>query len=100
MIYRHGDVDIIQISELPKNLTKLNTDVLAEGETTGHSHKLDGRFTIYQEPQTELKFMFVEAPTKIKHEEHTTIEIAPGIYKILIEREFSPFDSDIKKVSD
>lgn len=35
-IYRHGDLLIRKIAEFPKNLKKLNTTILAQGEHTGY----------------------------------------------------------------
>ena len=39
-IIRHGDVLIKEINTLPKKLNKLNTNIVMEGEQTGHHHRI------------------------------------------------------------
>lgn len=100
-IYRHGDVLLKQVKELPKKVKKLKTNVLAYGEQTGHSHQVIARLetmTIYE--AVEGKFLELTAPAKVKHQEHSTIELLPGIYKIGIEEEYDPFSKAIRQVQD
>jgi len=41
-LYRHGDLLIKQIDHIPLIAKPLSTSIIAEGEITGHNHKLYG----------------------------------------------------------
>lgn len=111
-VVRHGDVSLHRVSAVPSD-AKLVADqgdfILAYGETTGHTHKLvagkhkvestdpeiaamftTGKFKVY-ETKDGVRFVEVEAPTPLKHQEHRTIVIPEGIYKQEQEREEDPF---------
>ena len=93
MIYRHGDVILKQVPELPKNfhiITHQPFCVLAEGETTGHQHVL----TAFQsnlllvETDDHERFVKLDSPAKLLHQEHKPIQVSVGVYEILREREY------------
>ncbi len=99
MIYRNGDICIKQIDKLPEGLVEKKSNILAEGEVTGHAHKLlKNGFTLYE--KEGVLYLSVKELTPLTHEEHKTIEIAPGEYIIQTEREYNPFDEEISKVKD
>ena len=100
MNYRHGDLCIKEIEALPKGLTKLNHNILAEGEVTGHAHRLEGgKFQLYEDEKGILYFT-VEEETKVNHEEHGVKPLREGIYFIDVEEEFNPFTEELRKVRD
>ena len=41
MMKRQGDLLIVKVSKIPDGVVKKTSLVLAEGEATGHMHKLD-----------------------------------------------------------
>lgn len=41
MMWRHGDVIIAAVDEVPQGARKLPTAVLAHGEITGYSHRIE-----------------------------------------------------------
>jgi hypothetical protein len=100
MIYRQGDVLIEQIKNLPKNV-KQSTEkriILAYGEVTGHCHEADiETCTAYVNEGGEL-FLDVETETEVTHQEHNTLTLPPGVYRITHQREYSP--EEIKRVRD
>jgi len=99
-MYRHGDLCIKRIEKLPNGLKKLSTNVLAEGEVTGHAHTLLGNdFEIYEDKKGVM-YLSVSSPTEITHQEHKTKEIDTGFYIIEREQEYCPFDEEIRKVAD
>lgn len=102
-IYRHGDVDIIQVTELPQGLKEANTLTLAYGEVTGHHHSFTvadkPNLTVYEDEQGN-KWIDVREPSALTHQEHKTLTIKKGFYQVKIEREFNPFDEAINKVRD
>ena len=105
-IYRHGDILLKEIENLPKNLKPLNHGILAEGEFTGHKHELKPvkvatkpSFQIYQDEKGETYVEILE-PSEITHQEHKTLRIEKGIYYIQHEREYNPFEKKIEEVRD
>jgi len=88
MKYRHGDVLITEVNGVGGK--KLNHLTLAEGEVTGHSHRIkDGKAELYEHGGT----MFLRVKSKdavLTHEEHKEITLPKGDYKINIQREYEP----------
>jgi hypothetical protein len=85
---RHGDLLIVRIDGLPNDAKIVDTNILAEGEVTGHAHKLEGRSKVYQVQQQ--KYFEVEETVVLTHEEHKSIELEKGTYAVIRQREYSP----------
>lgn len=84
---RHGDVQIIPVNEIPKEAKKLDRKELAYGEVTGHAHRINiGE--IFETKNGEL-YLSVEKLSKVSHEEHKTVEIPKGKYRIIIKRQYN-----------
>ena len=103
--FRQGDVLIERITALPSKLTKLAREngrvILAHGEVTGHAHALsDEHWHLFQSEQEQgVTFLEVrDAMAALKHDEHATISLEPGLYKIRRQREYSP--EAIRNVAD
>ena len=88
MMHRQGDVLFVKVADLPAELVERKSDVLVEGEATGHAHRL----TEGQAWQTQEGVLFLSAVTgsKIVHEEHAPIELEPGYWQVIRQREYSP----------
>jgi len=103
-MFRQGDVLIIPIKSLPKFVTPVLRDqglvVLAYGEVTGHAHKIRSeKAALFRDPKLMAIFMTVtDVPVALDHEEHHTITIPPGNYRIVRQREYSP--EAIRNVAD
>lgn len=85
---RQGDV-ILQ----PTHQTagkKLPHLTLAEGEVTGHSHRIsDGKAELSEKDGT--LYLRVLSPTAtLTHEEHKAIKIPQGDWMVKIQREYQP----------
>ena len=101
--YRHGDIAIHSIEELPEGLKEKfsgSSFVLAEGETTGHKHVIVADRVEILEDKNGRWYMRLGSPAEIKHEEHQTIVIDPGIYEIGHEREKDWFSDITRQVKD
>lgn len=96
--FQQGDVLIKKIDEMPKKVKKLKTTVIAEGEATGHAHRIIGDGSLYVLGQT--MFLQAKAEVELKHEEHDPIKIPPGVYAIDNVREFDHFKQESRKVVD
>jgi len=98
-IYRHGDLLIKETKSMPVDSKQLSTKVLAEGETTGHVHELTGQVLVYE--KQGKKFFDAKETIHLTHQEHKTIQIDPGTYQVIHEREYDAFyDAKTKWLSD
>lgn len=98
-MYRHGDVLIEAVKKLPNGAHRLPHLILAQGELTGHAHRVvpAGVAELYQ--KSDVLFLSVlEEGAKVIHEEHAAIELPMGLYRVWRQREYSP--EDIRIVRD
>jgi hypothetical protein len=88
-ILRQGDVLIIP-QERSVRGTKLPHLTLAEGEVTGHRHRIsDGEAELLE--RDGVLYLRVLSPTALlTHEEHAEITIPKGNWEIRIQREYEP----------
>lgn len=99
MLWRHGDVLIGGVAEIPAQAQPVKHPILARGEVTGHSHRI-------AEPETAQLFELdgvlyldvVAALATVIHEEHKPITLPRGTYRVWIQREYSP--AEIRRVVD
>lgn len=85
---RHGDVEIMRVDGMPEDVKKLKRKELAFGEVTGHAHRIDIG-DLFETKDGEL-YLKVEKLTKVSHEEHKTLTLAPGVYRVGIKRQYTP----------
>lgn len=91
MLYRHGDVLIQSVRSLPTNVKKKRHVVLAEGEITGHSHRIKERGAAMLFRSQKGLYLRVEAASAtVVHEEHDPIELPKGLYRVWRQREYTP----------
>lgn len=92
-IVRQGDVLFVAVAEIPtdRDLSKCKRVLVAEGEATGHAHVLEPTkgCEILTDVDREF-FRIVGASGLLVHDEHTTIELPPGDYKAVRQREYAP----------
>lgn len=91
MQYRHGDVLVEMVDQLPTTKRKQQHAILAHGEITGHCHRIEQpkNATLYDTP--EGLFLHVrEEPATLIHEEHKPISLSKGFYRVWRQREYSP----------
>jgi hypothetical protein len=92
---RQGDVLIIEHDAgIPAECAALTRGrdgvVLADGEATGHRHRILSRdATLYEHPSGE-RFLRVGTSTALLHEEHDPIPVPPGTYRVVRQREYHP----------
>lgn len=100
-ILRQGDVLLVKINKIPdanENMTKGDI-ILAHGEVTGHAHRIVAPTTKARlwDASAE-RFLQVMETVSLTHEEHATIEIPPGSYRVAIQTEYSP--EELRNVAD
>lgn len=110
-IYRQGDVLLIPVSAVPDGVNKVRRDrkrgiVLAEGEATGHAHKiLDRGASLYEliapgdVEEMRRRFLHVESEVvALVHDEHATIHVPSGDYEVIGQVEYQP--EALRRVAD
>jgi hypothetical protein len=92
LTFRQGDVLLLKVDDVPTQAEpepRGGRIVLAEGEVTGHAHAIEERdaraFT--HEGQ---RYLLTRSRTQLIHEEHAPIEVPPGAYRVIIQREYEP----------
>ncbi len=91
MLYRHGDVLIQSVRSLPDGVEKQRSVILAEGEITGHSHRVleaDAATLFRDGPDMFLRV--TAATATVVHEEHAPIELPRSLYRVWRQREYTP----------
>lgn len=96
MTIRHGDVLIEKVETMPEG-KKLDRKFLFEGEVTGHAHRIDVG-EIFETRDGEL-YLKVDKLTQVTHEEHKTVTIPKGIYRVRQKRQYTP-DGGWERVAD
>jgi hypothetical protein len=97
---RQGDVLLQPIHAIPANLKKHEGRlILAYGEVTGHCHEIKEKKSVSAfVDESGALYLDVKKSSDLVHEEHGTITVAPGKYKVVIQREYSP--EEIRNVRD
>jgi hypothetical protein len=91
MLYHQGDIYITDVPTIPKGATPQPHCVLAEGEVTGHSHRVDRPGTARLFANRGSLFLEVLAETAtVVHQEHGPITLARGNYRVWRQREYTP----------
>jgi len=84
--YRQGDVLFIQIDSIPEDAKPQISNIVVEGETTGHAHRLQGGQIMIT--ATAMYIACHLQASHIVHEEHRTITLPPGVYEVRRQREY------------
>ncbi len=115
---RQGDVFLVRIDAREVTALREVEDrdprgvVLALGEATGHVHVVVGESVALFEGQLQRevgrpaqlprharlegppapvhRFLRVAAPAVLRHEEHGPVALAPGLYRVVRQREYTP----------
>ena len=90
MLFRHGDVLIQKVANLPDEKKQLKHRTLAHGELTGHSHSIREKHVQLWQAANELFLEIADVPATVVHQEHAPIELPPGNYRVWRQREYTP----------
>lgn len=96
LAFRQGDVLLVEVDEIPGDAAqeeRRGRIVLAEGEATGHAHAIHERdartFT-----HRGQRYLLTRSKAQLSHEEHATIEVPQGAWRIVTQREYEPTPAD------
>jgi hypothetical protein len=91
MLWRQGDIYIESVRCVPDGAIKLKSTVLANGELTGHQHRVrDSRTAEVFADKGQLFVDVVADFAVIVHDEHGPIELTRGVYRVWRQREYDP----------
>ena len=91
---QQGDV-LLKEHRLEENLKPINTDLLHKGEQ--HHHTLSGDFNIFE--KEGIRYLDSRG-CNLNHEEHKTIKIPKGFYKLEFVQEYDHFLEESRAVID
>lgn len=90
-LYRHGDVMVSQLEAIPSAAKEKSGSILARGEFTGHSHRIQESAAVQLWELNGETFLEVKAErATLIHEEHKPIVLAKGLYRYWMQREYTP----------
>jgi len=97
IIIRQGDVLIVKVDSIPKDVTPHKRDggriILAYGETSGHAHAIEDNHAKSWLHGKDI-YLDLEKKTKLWHEDHNPKKdnkpaiLEPGIYRVIHQSEF------------
>lgn len=93
-MYRQGDIAIIA-AEIPTGEAKpIDREngliILAYGEVTGHSHSIAAPIEVKWIEVEGERYIDSEHPLEVKHQEHDTITLPAGKFRVIRQREYQP----------
>lgn len=97
-MYRQGDILLMRVGQGidPTDVEREREDgavVLAHGEATGHRHRLvEPHVRLYEKPSKARLLVVKGTQALLRHEEHAPIEVPPGIYRVVRQREWTDED--------
>jgi hypothetical protein len=98
-LIRQGDVLLVPCTTIPKEVIAVPRDagrvILAYGEVTGHAHAIvhpDVTLVSREDADGLRMWMRVTAPepVELQHDEHTTLLVPPGEYRVIRQVEYAP----------
>jgi hypothetical protein len=94
-MYRQGDVLLIPIptDDVPTGATDVPLErgrvILAHGEATGHHHSFAAPSGGVQLLEADgERYLTVDQRADLEHQEHDTIPVEPGTYRVIRQREY------------
>lgn len=90
---RQGDVLVNRIAKVPSDAKAKDADprgvVLAEGEVTGHCHRIADPGVCSLRQESGYDIVQIDVSGLLIHEEHSAHEISGGVFESRIQREYS-----------
>ncbi|MBX9939375.1 MAG: hypothetical protein K2Y32_08990 [Candidatus Obscuribacterales bacterium] len=90
--YRQGDVLLQKVPALPENAIEKECEervILQHGEVTGHAHAISTEYAKMYTAKGQ-RYIEVKPGARLVHEEHGTINLPEGYYRIIQQREYVP----------
>jgi hypothetical protein len=90
-MWRQGDIFIARATNIPKEAKPRPGCVLAEGELTGHSHRVaePGAARLHADAGS-LYLEVLADSARVVHDEHGPVTLPRGVYRVWRQREYTP----------
>jgi len=109
LLYAQGDLLIERVADIPMSGMPIDPGpdgaaVLLEGETTGHRHAIHDRVMMFRDDGLAhdipnglyVAHLRIDAATaRVQHEEHDTVTLPKGTYRVRRQRELEPREARI-----
>lgn len=107
MLYQQGDILFFKVSDFEgiekKEINSKNGyKVIAEGEASGHFHKVKADYAELYQEKNDPECMLLELlkKSKVVHEEHDSIDLPKGKYVIKRVQDYDHFLEESRAVED
>jgi hypothetical protein len=88
-MYRQGDL-LFDEDTIPGDAKEQEDGVLALGEVTGHRHRIEDRTKAVMMVVGVVSYVRAMQEANIVHEEHDTITLPIGDWRVIRQREYIP----------
>ena len=94
-IWRQGDVIVSEVSEIPENAVRADSNEIRIASETGNPHVLraaqifktrDAKGNL----EAQLQYALLEEETSMTHPQHALLRLSPGVYRITTVRDYAP----------
>ena len=105
-IMAQGDLLFISVDNIPDSLSQLvrqngSNLVLAEGEITGNAHTIKNQnIQAWKGDKNSVWLNVEEALAEVEHQEHDSVELPRGKYKVIRQHEYVTPKIEKRQVSD
>lgn len=94
-MYRQGDILLVEVNKKPKDVVKKeefkNRDcILAEGEATGHHHRVKNAMAVLLTLAAGERILQLQKEASFVHEEHGEIRLPEGDWQVIRQQEYTP----------
>lgn len=94
---RQGDLLIVPLTRREANWvrqphTEVAGGVLALGEVTGHSHRVEGDLVTVYDTQHYGRLIDAKEDFQIVHEEHAPLALHAGAYRVIRQRDLASYE--------
>ena len=98
-ILRQVDVLLDGVARMPRGaaVRRIRAEsgrlILARGERTGHLHAVPataGELLEVTTARGRSRYLRIRIPTALTHQEHAPIALAPGLYRVALQSEYTP----------
>lgn len=101
---RHGEVMLLPVAKLPNGKTKGHTNYIVGHSETGHHHVLESTTEFDVMLDNAMLYIQLYEPAQLVHkktvDQHKTLTVPAGTYKILHDTEYDPWSKVIRAVQD
>ena len=100
---RQGEILMFRLPNkviLSKSFRKMRTNVIREGEQSGHKHEIEGDGQLVIVPETgDMAIKVGKKGAVVKHPEHKPVKLPEGTHAVKVQKEYDP-KKDSKDVKD